>query len=58
MCASESHPNPKPSFAATRANWKAYDAPLATKVRLTLANNWFKVRNRQNCCGNYGQPGC
>jgi hypothetical protein len=39
-------------------NWKTYDAPFATKLRLTFSNNWLKVRNRQNCCGNFGQPGC
>jgi len=40
------------------ANWRTYDAPFTTKVRLTFSNNWIKVRKRQNCCGNYGQPGC
>jgi hypothetical protein len=40
------------------SNWKTYEAPFATKVRLTFSNNWIKVRKRQNCCGSYGQPGC
>jgi hypothetical protein len=39
-------------------NWKTYDAPFATKLRLTFSNNWLKLRHRQSCCGNYGQPGC
>ena len=51
-------PRPKPSFAAMRANWSSYDAPFTTKLRMTLSNNWIKLRNRQDCCGNYGQPGC
>jgi hypothetical protein len=25
---------------------------------MTLANNWTKIRTRQNCCGHPGQPGC
>jgi len=29
-----------------------------TKLRMALSNNLTKVRQRQNCCGNYGQPGC
>jgi hypothetical protein len=41
-----------------RANWSIYDAPFTTKLRMTLSNNWIKLRNRQDCCGNYGQPGC
>jgi hypothetical protein len=58
MCASDSEPNPKPSFEALKSNWKTYDAPFATKVRMAVANNWIKVRKRQDCCGNHGQPGC
>ena len=58
MCASGSHPHPKPSFEALRANWKTYDAPFTIKVRLALSNNLIKIRKRQDCCGNYGQPGC
>jgi hypothetical protein len=48
----------KPSFAASRSNWSSYDAPFATKLRMAVANNLLKVRRRQNCCGNLGQPGC
>jgi len=39
-------------------NFRNYDAPFATKVRMAIANNVKKVRTRQNCCGNLGQPGC
>jgi hypothetical protein len=43
---------------AAFSNWKTYEAPFATKVRLVLSNNLIKIRKRQDCCGNYGQPGC
>jgi hypothetical protein len=39
-------------------NFNSYDAPLPTRVRLTLANSWKKLRTGSSCCGNYGQPGC
>ena len=39
-------------------NLNSYDAPLPTRVRLALANNWKKLRTGSGCCGNYGQPGC
>jgi hypothetical protein len=48
----------RPSFGAMVSNWRTYDAPFRTKLRMTLSNNWTKVRKRQNCCGNPGQPGC
>jgi hypothetical protein len=32
--------------------------PLGRKLRLILSNNLIKIKNRQSCCGNYGQPGC
>ncbi|MBI5947968.1 MAG: hypothetical protein HY875_07510 [Chloroflexi bacterium] len=48
----------RPSFAASRANWKGYDAPFATKLKMLLRNNWTKMRTRGNCCGNDGEPGC
>jgi hypothetical protein len=32
--------------------------PLWRKLRLILSNNLIKLRKRQSCCGNYGQPGC
>jgi hypothetical protein len=40
------------------SNWKTYDAPFQTKLRLAVSNNLLKIRKHQNCCGNYGQPGC
>lgn len=47
-----------PSFGALVTNWRDYDAPFGTKLRLALRNNWTKLRTRQNCCGNEGEPGC
>jgi hypothetical protein len=32
--------------------------PLGRKIRLVLRNTWLKIRNRSDCCGNYGEPGC
>ncbi len=39
-------------------NFRDYDAPLAARVRMAIANNLKKARTRQHCCGNLGQPGC
>jgi hypothetical protein len=48
----------QPNLRAVFRNFREYDAPLLTKVRMTLSNNLTKMRTRQNCCGNPGQPGC
>ena len=48
----------RPSPRAFFANWKESDLPLLQKFRLSSSNMWTKVRKRQNCCGNHGQPGC
>ena len=48
----------RPSARASLANFRDYDAPLATKLRLLVANNLTKLRTRSSCCGNLGQPGC
>jgi len=37
-------------------NWSTYDAPVRTKLRLTVRNR-IKA-NWHGCCGNRGQPGC
>ncbi len=47
-----------PSPRAIFTNWREYDAPFQTKLRLALRNTWIKVRHRQSCCGNGGEPGC
>jgi len=54
----EPEPSPQPSLSAFFANWRTYDAPFTTKLRLSFSNNWKKMRTHQGCCGNHGQPGC
>lgn len=48
----------RPSLRAFTANFASYDAPLATKLRLSAANTWKKLKTHSGCCGNHGQPGC
>jgi hypothetical protein len=48
----------RPSLGNLVTNFRTYEAPLPTKLRLALANNLTKIRSRSNCCGNRGQPGC
>ncbi len=47
---------PRPSLRAMFPNWATYDAPFPTKV--VVSNNLIKLRTKQGCCGNHGQPGC
>jgi hypothetical protein len=51
-------PSPEPSLGAVFSNWATYDAPFATKLRMVFSNNLIKLRTKQGCCGNHGQPGC
>ena len=46
----------KPSGADAWANLRRAGALAA--VRGMAANTWIKLRRRDNCCGNYGDPGC
>jgi len=48
----------RPGFGAVITNWRTYDAPVLTKLRLALANSLAKLRTRASCCGHPGQPGC
>ena len=48
----------RPRRNAFVTNFTTYDASFPTKVRLTLANHWRKLRTRARCCGHDGQPGC
>jgi hypothetical protein len=43
---------------ASWENFRDYDAPLTTRVRMAVANSVKKAHTRQSCCGNPGQPGC
>jgi hypothetical protein len=58
MCEHEHGHEPRPNLRAAASNWRTYDAPFGTKLQMVLANNLIKLRKRQGCCGNYGQPGC
>lgn len=40
------------------SNWKTYEAPIATKLWLTLRNRVRTVVTLKGCCGHAGQPGC
>jgi hypothetical protein len=48
----------RPSIGQSWRNFREYDAPLRSKLRMFAANNWRKVRTRRDCCGNDGEPGC
>jgi hypothetical protein len=37
-------------------NWTASDAPISTKLQLTVRNRVKALRT--GCCGNPGEPGC
>lgn len=39
-------------------NWREYDAPLLTKVRLASRNRLHAAFSRAQCCGHLGEPGC
>ncbi|MHB8086554.1 MAG: hypothetical protein ACYDHZ_12100 [Dehalococcoidia bacterium] len=32
--------------------------PWHRKIRLLFSNFYIKIRNRQDCCGHPGEPGC
>jgi hypothetical protein len=48
----------RPSIAAIISNWREYDAPFATKLRLALRNYGLRAVRLSNCCGHDGEPGC
>lgn len=39
-------------------NWREYDAPVPTKLRLTAGNRLRATFSRAQCCGHLGEPGC
>jgi hypothetical protein len=47
----------RPSIGAVLSNLSG-PRPLSEKIRLLIRNNAIKIRNRQNCCGHPGEPGC
>ena len=54
----DQEPQPQSSPRAMLSNWASYDAPFAVKLRMAVSNTLIKLRKRQGCCGNHGQPGC
>ncbi len=46
------------SLGEVARNFREYDAPFHSKLRMFFANNWTKLKRRDDCCGNDGQPGC
>src|SRR5947208_8998411 len=45
----------RPSARAFLANFRGYDAPITTKLRLAAENSLKKLRTGEGCCGNHGQ---
>jgi hypothetical protein len=39
-------------------NWREYDAPVGTKLLLTMRNRLRATLSREQCCGRPGEPGC
>jgi len=58
MTESDHGSRPRPSPRAMVSNWSSYDAPFGVKLRMAVSNTLIKLRKRQACCGNHGQPGC
>jgi hypothetical protein len=58
MCAPGEHDHPPPPDP--RAAWAnlRQPGPLGWKVGRVVANTFTKLRTRQGCCGNLGEPGC
>jgi hypothetical protein len=53
MCSEQRHGTPQETLENLRQ-----PMPITRKLRLVLRNNLIKLRTRQSCCGNHGQPGC
>ncbi len=53
-----SQERPRPSLSDALTNWRESSLPFFSRMGKTMRNNWTKLRTRQNCCGNYGEPGC
>ncbi len=43
---------------AARNNWRGSSLPFIQKLKIAGGNTWIKIRNRQQCCGHPGEPGC
>jgi len=48
----------RPSLHDSLMNWRHYDGPFLTKLRLTAKNEWRKARRFKDCCDHIDEPGC
>ncbi len=48
----------RPSLRHVVGNFMRSELALAERIALTVKNNAIKVKNRSDCCGNHGEPGC
>ena len=55
---SDEAPVERPSIRTAFANFRGYDAPFLTKLRMSARNTWIKARTRKDCCGHEKEPGC
>ncbi len=39
-------------------NWREYEAPVGTKLWLTVRNRTRATFSSAQCCGHPGEPGC
>jgi hypothetical protein len=46
------------SFGQFWKIWHESDEPFLTKSRMSIKNQYIKLRTLSDCCGNYGEPGC
>ena len=53
MCKEKPRPNVKDILANLTG-----PMPLGRKLGQVVKNNLYKIRNRTNCCGHPGEPGC
>ena len=64
MCRNDENPPPgspprnRPKPGDFVANLRSAGLPWHRVAAQAVANNWRKLRNGRNCCGNLGQPGC
>jgi hypothetical protein len=57
MCAGHQR-EPRGNPRSTWKNFRDSDAPLPRRLQMVWANYLRRFQLRQNCCGNYGEPGC
>ncbi|MCY3881457.1 MAG: hypothetical protein OXG61_05000 [Chloroflexi bacterium] len=48
----------RPGPARRWRDWRRSTRESMERTRIAARNHWFKIRNLEGCCGNYGEPGC